>query len=234
MLVPGALVFRPPGHPVNLRDPRNWWSWVPGAQWRHPEGPGSSTDGRERHPVTQVAWADAAACAAWAGKALPTEAEWERAARGGLDGATFSWGNEARPGGRVMANTWHGRFPWENLKAPGNRGTTAVGQFPPNGFGLSDMTGNVWEWTADFYAPRHAAGAPACCVPRDPRVDLPGQSFSQALPDRASAPGGRGRLPPVRPNYRLRCRPAARQARPSDGHGPPRLPLRAPGGGGPA
>ena len=114
---PGVWL-RPPGRPVNLRDPRNWWSWVPGAQWRHPEGPGSSTAGRERHPVTQVAWADAAAYAAWAGKDLPTEAEWERAARGGLDGATFSWGNEARPGGRVMANTWHGRFPVENLKAP--------------------------------------------------------------------------------------------------------------------
>jgi formylglycine-generating enzyme required for sulfatase activity len=212
VLVPGALVFRPPGHPVDLRDPRNWWSWVPGAQWRHPEGPGSGTAGRERHPVTQVAWADAAAYAAWAGKDLPTEAEWERAARGGLAGATFSWGNEVRPDGRVMANTWHGRFPWENLKAPGDRGTTAAGQFPPNGFGLSDMTGNVWEWTADFYAPRHAAGAPACCVPRDPRADRPGLGFSPALPDahipRRVVKGGSHLCAP---NYCLRYRPAARQ-----------------------
>ena len=213
VLVPGSLVFDPPAGPVDLRDPRHWWSWVPGAQWRHPEGPGSTAGGRERHPVTHVAYEDAAAFAAWAGKVLPTEAEWERAARGGLEGAAYAWGDDFRPRGKVMANTWHGRFPWENLKDRSRRGTVAVKRFPPNGYGLFEMTGNVWEWTSDFFAHRHpGGGSPACCVPRDPRVDTPEHSYAPQQPGghipRRVVKGGSYLCAP---NYCLRYRPAARQ-----------------------
>ncbi|HSS35247.1 MAG TPA: formylglycine-generating enzyme family protein, partial [Patescibacteria group bacterium] len=151
LLVPGSLVFRPTRGPVDLTDYRNWWEWVPGADWRHPEGPGSSVDGRDRHPVVHVAWSDVTAYAAWAGKDLPTEAEWEFAARGGLDGATYAWGDEFAPKGRMMANTWQGEFPWQNLLTDGFMGTSPVRSFPPNGYGLFDVAGNVWEWTVDFY-----------------------------------------------------------------------------------
>ena len=212
VLVPGSLVFTQPGGPVDLGDPRNWWSWVPGAQWRHPEGPGSTVDGRDRHPVTHVAHEDAAAFAAWAGKALPSEAEWERAARGGIDGAVYCWGDELCPQGRVMANTWQGRFPWENLAAGGYRGTAPVKRFPPNGYGLFEMTGNVWEWTSDFFTPRHRDNAPACCVPHDPRVETPEHSYDRAQPDahipRRVVKGGSFLCAP---DYCLRYRPAARQ-----------------------
>ena len=149
-LVPGSLVFRKTRGPVDLGDVRSWWRYVPGAFWRQPEGPESTAAGRQRHPVTHVAYEDAAAYAAWAGKELPTESEWERAARGGLEGAIFAWGDEIAPGGRLMANTWQGEFPWQNLRADGYEGTSPVGTFPPNGYGLYDMTGNVWEWTADY------------------------------------------------------------------------------------
>ena len=131
--------------------------------------------GRQRHPVTHVAYEDAAAYAAWAGKELPTEPEWERAARGGLEGAIFAWGDEIAPGGRLMANTWQGEFPWQNLRADGYEGTSPVGTFPPNGYGLYDMTGNVWEWTADYYATHDGqpgetrAARPACCPARTSR-----------------------------------------------------------------
>src|SRR4051795_9038739 len=151
LLVPGALVFRKSPAPVDLRDHRNWWEYVPGADWQHPEGPASSVAGRHRHPVVQVAPEDAEAYAAWAGKTLPTEAQWEYAARGGLEGAMFAWGDEFAPGGRMMANTWQGEFPWQNLRTDGYEGTSPVATFPPNGYGLYDMTGNVWEWTADFF-----------------------------------------------------------------------------------
>lgn len=213
ILVPGSLVFDPPGGPVDLHDPRNWWSWVPGAQWRHPEGPGSTLHGRERHPVTQVAYEDAAAFAAWAGKALPSEAEWERAARGGLEGAIYCWGDVLHPRGRVMANTWQGRFPWENLMAGGYRGTAPVRRFPPNGYGLFEMTGNVWEWTSDFFTPRHLGRSPACCGPHDPRVESPEHSYDRRpRPDvhipRRVVKGGSHLCAP---NYCLRYRPAARQ-----------------------
>src|SRR4051794_4775283 len=152
LLVPGSLVFRRAGGPVDLRDFRNWWEYVPAADWRHPEGPASSIAGRQRHPVVHVAFEDAQAYATWAGKSLPTEAEWELAARGGLDGAVFAWGDEFAPGGRMMANTWQGEFPWQNLRADGYEGTSPVAAFAPNGYGLYDMTGNVWEWTADFFS----------------------------------------------------------------------------------
>ena len=138
---------RHPSHRVSLDDFRAWWSWVPGAQWRHPEGPGSTLHGRERHPVTHIAYEDAMAYAAWAGKELPTEAEWEFAARGGLEGAVFAWGDEFAPRGRMMANTWQGDFPVHNELLDGYERTSPVGAFPPNGYGLFDMTGNVWEWT---------------------------------------------------------------------------------------
>ena len=162
-LVPGALVFHRPAGPVDLRDYRQWWAYVPGATWNRPEGPGSDTYTRARHPVTQVAFEDAQAYAAWAGKALPTEAEWECAARGGLEGAAYAWGDEPFPGGRAMANTWQGEFPWQNLRLDGYEGTSPVGAFPPNGHGLFDMTGNVWEWTCDPFSD----GAPTspCCGP---------------------------------------------------------------------
>ena len=170
LLVPGSLVFHRTRGPVDLDDYANWWSWVPGAQWRHPEGPGSTLDGRERHPVTHVAYDDALAYAAWAGKQLPTEAEWEFAARGGLDGAVYAWGDEFAPKGRQMANTWQGEFPWQNLLLDRYERTSPVRSFPPNGYGLYDVAGNVWEWTSDYYTPSHPGrGHP--CVLRPERAE---------------------------------------------------------------
>ena len=172
LLVPGSLVFRKATGPVNLRDVSNWWSYTPGAQWRHPEGPQSNVGGRERHPVTHVAFEDAEAYAAWAGKALPTEVEWEFAARGGLEQATFTWGNEFAPKGKMMANTWQGEFPWQNLRTDGFEGTSPVSSFPPNAYGLHDMAGNVWEWTADYFASRRPDAAEhACCAPGQTTCD---------------------------------------------------------------
>jgi formylglycine-generating enzyme required for sulfatase activity len=165
-LVPGSMVFVPTPGPVNLRHLSQWWQWVPGASWRHPEGAASDLSGRAHHPVVQVAHEDAAAFAFWAGASLPTEAEWEYAARGGLDGAAFAWGNEARPGGVAMANTWDGPdFPWRSAAPDGWFRTRPVGSFPANGYGLFDMTGNVWEWTDDWWAGRHPDAANSCCAP---------------------------------------------------------------------
>jgi formylglycine-generating enzyme required for sulfatase activity len=210
LLLPGSLVFSPTSGPVDLRDVRQWWRYVPGADWRHPAGPGSTLHGLDRHPVTHVAAADADAYAAWAGKELPTEAEWEFAARGGLDGAVFAWGDDPAPKGRVMANTWQGDFPWRSGKPPGKRGTSAVKSFPPNGYGLYDMTGNVWEWTADYYASRPVPQA--CCGPASPRVTTPEASLAPGQPGghipRRVIKGGSHLCAP---NYCLRYRPAARQ-----------------------
>jgi formylglycine-generating enzyme len=206
LLVPGALVFRRTLGPVDLRDFRNWWAWVPGACWRHPEGPGSTLHGRERHPVVQVAYQDAAAYAAWAGKALPTETEWELAARGGLDGKVFCWGDEFAPKGRMMANTWQGEFPWQNLLLDRYEGTSPVGTFPPNGYGLHDMAGNVWEWTTDYFAPSHPdEAARPCCVPTNPQVTAP--VLEERIPRRVIKGGSHL----CAPSYCLRYRPAARQ-----------------------
>jgi formylglycine-generating enzyme len=167
-LVPGSAVFRQPAGPVDLGDPGQWWAYVPGADWRHPDGPGSTMSGRETHPVVHVAFDDAAAYASWVGKRLPTEAEWEFAARGGLAEAEYCWGDRLMVDGRVPANVWQGEFPWRNDK-PGPPGTEPVGGHPPNGYGLCDMAGNVWEWTSDGYRPGHD---PACCTPPsvDPKV----------------------------------------------------------------
>jgi len=218
MLVPGSLVFTGATKPVDLADYRNWWSWVIGAQWRHPEGPGSTLHGRELHPVTHVSHGDAAAYAAWVGKELPTEAEWEFAARGGLEGAVFCWGNEFAPKGRMMANTWQGEFPWQNLLLDKYERTSPVKRFPPNGYGLYDMAGNVWEWTADFFTPRHSEdGHPPCCTPRNPRVASADQSYmvgapGEPIPRRVTKGGSHL----CAPNYCLRFRPAARQGEPVD------------------
>ncbi|HET7093290.1 MAG TPA: formylglycine-generating enzyme family protein, partial [Thermomicrobiales bacterium] len=151
MLVPGSIVFTPPPGPVPLDDHYRWWQWVAGADWRHPEGPGSDLNGKARHPVLHVAWDDVVAYAVWAGKAIPTEAEWEFAARGGLDGKAFAWGDALAPHGKMLANYWQGRFPWENLALDGYERTAPVGSFPPNGYGLYDLIGNAWEWTSDWY-----------------------------------------------------------------------------------
>jgi formylglycine-generating enzyme required for sulfatase activity len=213
LLVPGSLVFHPTPGPVPLDDFRAWWAYVPAANWRHPEGPESTLHGRERHPVVHVAYEDAAAYAAWAGKELPTEAEWEYAARGGLDGAVFAWGDEFMSRGRMMANTWQGQFPWENLVTDGYRGSSPVKAFPPNGYGLYDVCGNVWEWTCDWFTSRHPEeAAKPCCVPHNPRVTDPHSSFGVGQPGehipRKVIKGGSHLCAP---NYCMRYRPAARQ-----------------------
>jgi sulfatase modifying factor 1 len=211
VLVPGSLVFRSSGGPVDLRNWANWWEYRAGASWSHPNGPESGVGGRQRHPVVHVAPEDAEAYAAWAGKSLPSEAEWERAARGGLDGAVFAWGDEFAPGGRMMANTWQGEFPWQNLLTDGYAGTSPVASFDPNPFGLYDMTGNVWEWTADFFGP-HSPDSP-CCAPRNPRVTDAERSLVAGEPG-AHIPRRviKGGSHLCAPNYCLRYRPAARQA----------------------
>lgn len=209
---PGSLVFVPTDGPVPLEDWRQWWAWVPDASWRHPQGPGSDLEGKADHPVVQVAYPDALAYARWAGLQLPKEVEWEYAARGGLVGATYAWGDELRPGGRLMANTWQGRFPYDNTGADGWVGTSPVGTFPANGYGLSDMTGNVWEWTSDRFTPRHdippaARHSPgtvhSCCGPTatGPGVFDPDEEVIRVL---------KGGSHLCAPEYCLRYRPAAR------------------------
>ena len=199
LLVPGSAVFRKTPGPVSLRDSRAWWEYVPGADWRHPEGPASSIDGLDNHPVVHIAYEDACAYAAWAGKALPTEAEWEFAARGGLNGATYAWGEEFAPQGKLMANTWQGRFPWENLQADGYERTSPVDGFSPNGYGIHDMIGNVWEWTASiFTAPGAEPIKGPCCSSSEPDV----HSVQRVV---------KGGSHLCAPNYCLRYRPAARQ-----------------------
>jgi len=214
MLVPGALVFHKTKGPVDLADIRNWWRWTPGACWRHPEGKGSGIAGRQDHPVVQIAYEDAAAYAAWCGKELPSEAEWEFAARGGLEGAEFAWGAELAPGGRMMANFWQGDFPWQNLKTDGFEGTSPVGRFPPNGYGLHDMIGNVWQWTTDWFSPHHAAQpSQPCCGPEHPPSGGMEASYDPGQPQaRIPRKVVKGGSFLCASNYCRRYRPAARHA----------------------
>jgi len=210
MLVPSSVMFRKAAQRVDLRNPFNWWTYVAGADWRHPQGPESSLDGLDLHPVVHVAFDDAQAYATWAGKALPTEAEWEFAARGGLDGAEFAWGGEMTPGGRPMANTWQGEFPWQNLCEDGFEGTAPVGAFPPNGYGLHEMCGNVWEWTTDWYQD-HGRIAKACCTLDNPRGGDRDSSRDPRHPAvRMPRKVMKGGSYLCAPNYCRRYRPAAR------------------------
>ena len=218
MLYAGSLVFVKPDGPVDRRNIGHWWQFMRGADWRHPQGSDSSIDGKQNHPVVHVAYCDAEAFARWEGKALPTEAEWECAARGGLDGADYAWGDEFLPHDRHMANTWQGEFPWRNTASDGYDGTSPVGAYDPNGYGLYDMIGNVWEWTTDWYEPRHPEEAlKACCIPRNPRPGREDASYDPCQPE--------GRIPRkvlkggshlCAPNYCRRYRPAARFPEPID------------------
>jgi len=204
-LVPGALVFHMTSGPVDLRDYSQWWSWTPGASWKHPDGPGSSIDSRPDHPVVHVAYEDVEAYAAWAGKRLPTEAEWEYAARGGLDAEDFIWGGEMYPGGKYAANTWQGEFPWKHTSRHGPR-TMPVGSFAPNGYGLYDMAGNVWEWTADWYVADRTVLESPCCAVRPLELSYDSCQPNVRIP-RKVLKGGSFLCSP---EYCLRFRPAAR------------------------
>lgn len=220
------MFTRTPG-PVDLRHLSQWWTWTPGACWRHPDGPGSSLEGREDHPVVHVAYEDAQAYAAWDGKELPTEAEWELAARGGLEGATYTWGEKPETAGQRLANYWHGDFPWRSEEGYG--ATTAVGLFPPNGYGLSDMAGNVWEWTSDWYLDRHQEDADKpCCVPANPKGGVIDQSYDPASAAVSHPPqGDQGRVSPMRRQLlhalQTRCPTTTHDRHRNEPH---RLPLR--------
>lgn len=218
MLKAGSLMFDPPRHAVNSRDIGQWWTFKFGANWRRPYGRTSHIRGMQDHPVVHVAYSDAKAYADWAGKELPSEAEWEFAARGGLDEAEFAWGDEFTPQGKHMANTWQGAFPHENLQADGFARTSPVRTFAANGYGLFDMTGNVWEWTSDFWTNRHPeAEAKACCIPRNPRGGREEASYDPAQPNiRIPRKVLKGGSHLCAPNYCRRYRPAARHAEPID------------------
>lgn len=236
-LRPGALAFQPTDGPVNLGDWRQWWHWEVGASWRHPFGPDSDLGGRDDHPVVQVSFEDAERFASWAGKRLPSEAEWEFACRGGGRHTDFAWGEQPTVDGRLMANTWQGRFPYLNTGAGGWVGTSPVGTFAANGFGLVDMIGNTWEWTRDYYSPRHetaTAPLPDTAVTSSPDTTSgchcpPGEplnSRAEPLDHRAAGSSEPGSTIPRRvtkggshlcaPEYCLRYRPAARSPQAED------------------
>jgi len=216
LLVPGALIFQKTKGPVNLNDYHNWWRWVPGTCWDHPKGPDSSIKGREKYPVVHIAYEDAEAYCKWIGKELPSEAEWEFAARGGLEGMNFTWGQMDLQLQTPLANTWQGEFPYQNLLIDEYEGSSPVGSFPANGYGLFDMAGNVWEWTSDWYVAHLDDSAnefKTCCTPAvNPRVTSPGGSYDVRQPQikipRKVVKGGSHLCAP---NYCLRYRPAARQ-----------------------
>lgn len=211
-LVPGAMVFTPTSRPVDLTDWRNWWRWEPGAMWRHPLGPRSSIDEKLNHPVVQVAFEDARAYADWAGLRLPSEAEFEFAARGGLDGAPYAWGDEPYPGGRVLANVWIGGFPHDSR---GWGGTSPVGAYPANAYDLVDLIGNVWEWTSDYYTPRHVllSDKPVYADRRQNLLSAASVDQTQPRMPRRVLKGG-SQL--CAPDYCLRFRPAARSPQAED------------------
>lgn len=241
-LAPSSIVFVPPAAPVGLGDPYQWWQYVAGANWRHPEGPGSSIKGRENHPVVHIAHEDALAYALWSRKALPSEAEWERAAWGGLEGVAYAWGSDLHPGGQPRANTWQGPFPHHNSRLDGWERTSPVGSFPANGFGLLDMIGNVWEWTDDWYLEHRerlageggeenrsgeregnggagAEGSGSCCASLKESADGAAEAIRrQRSIDPASQHGAiprkvvKGGSFLCAPNYCQRYRPAARLA----------------------
>jgi formylglycine-generating enzyme required for sulfatase activity len=214
-LVPSSVVFRASGGPVDLHNPFNWWTYVAGADWRHPDGPDSSIEGRADDPVVHVAFEDASAYATWAGKVLPTEAEWEFAARGGLDAAEYAWGSEFAPDGHQMANTWQGEFPYENTMLDGFAGRSPVGSFPSNPYGLYDIIGNVWELTTDWYE-HFRATEKACCGQVNPRGGKRSASSNpnDSVPIPRRVMKGGSYL--CAPNYCRRYRPAARMAQPID------------------
>lgn len=224
VLQPGSLVFRATAGPVDLREMANWWQWTHGACWRHPEGPGSTIAGREDHPVVQVAWEDATAYAKWAGKRLPTEAEWEFAARGGLEGARYAWGNEENPEGCFMVNRWTGEFPYHNDGKDGFAGTSPVASFPANGYGLFDMTGNVWNWCSDLYRSdtfaERAENKKACCDPHGPE-SMEGERPVFGDPSPPTVVGAERRVIKggsflCHPDYCESYRPSARRGTPPD------------------
>jgi len=189
LLEPGSFGFKPPRRVASFDNHMQWWGFVVGASWRHPEGPGSTIQGRENHPVVHVSWEDAAAYAQWAGKRLPTEAEWEFAARGGLVGKKYTWGDEATPGGKYLANTWQGEFPGENTLKDGHYATAPVRSYPPNGYGLYDMSGNVWEWCADWYTPDYYGRSPLV-NPQGPDSSFdPAERGNEKLPKRVQRGG---------------------------------------------
>ena len=218
MIYAGSLVFSPPPSVTNLQDWSQWWQFMKGADWRHPYGRKSNINVHDHHPVVHVCFSDALAYAQWAGKDLPTEAEWEFAARGGLDGAEFAWGDEFAPGGAQMANTWQGEFPGQNLNQDGYERTSPVQAFPANGYGVHDMIGNVWEWTADWYGPKHEAdAAKPCCIPENPRGGREDGSYDPRQPNiRIPRKVIKGGSHLCAPNYCRRYRPAARHAEPVD------------------
>jgi formylglycine-generating enzyme required for sulfatase activity len=220
-LKPGSLVFTPPDHAVDTTNMGNWWTWTNGADWRHPQGPGSNIDGKDDYPVVQIAYDDALAYAKWAGKRLPTEAEWEYAARGGSKNTRFYWGNEFRPNGKWMVNSFTGEFPFKNTNEDGFAGVAPVKSFPPNGYGLYDMAGNVWQWTSDYYrADAHdlsvseisLSGIDYCVNPTGPKGSFDPTRPMQNVTERVIKGGSFL----CNPSYCESYRPTARRGTPPD------------------
>lgn len=218
MAKPASAVFVRPGRRTDPAHPSQWWQYVFGADWAHPLGPDSAIGKQMNHPVVHIAYADAEAYARWAGKSLPTEAEWEYAARGGLEGAMYAWGNELVPQGRIMANYWQGEFPWQNTLADGYEGTSPVRTYPANGFELYDMIGNVWEWTVDWYGPsRPMASSAPCCGGSVSRSATEEGSYDPATPNlRIGRKVVKGGSFLCAANYCRRYRPAAKFPQPVD------------------